>query len=292
LSASWNNEKGGNMNIFVTGGTGFIGSYVVHNLVQKGHNVTILARKPDKIAGFLNNPLIELIKGSVTDYNVIERGLIGKDACIHIALGWGETATTMLENDTLPSIKIFELAIKSGVKQILYTSSTAAIGDLRPLMNESTTTRPVDYYGATKAATENYTFGNPVIPGAPMQPDRRMIDIVVQAKKGEPINLVKNDGTQFIWAGDLALLYEHILLSQYNRSITFGLASEFITWEDIAIYAIEYISSKSEIVLEDRGWEKGSCWFDDSKIKSYLDREIKSMERMKEHIRFIADWKD
>ncbi len=296
------------MNVFVTGGTGFIGSYVVNNLVQKGNQVTILARNPKKVPAFLNNPRIKLLQGLITDYDIIANGVKGNDAVVHIALGWGETPSAMLENDTFPSVKLFEIAINNGVKNILYTSSTAAVGDLYPQIKTDMSTRPLDLYGATKAATESYllalgavsdvkcnvirpgyTFGNPVIKEAPMQPDRRFVDIVSKVKKGEPVNLVKNDGTQFIWAGDLALLYEHVLFSNYNRTVTFGLSSEFITWEDIARYTIDYTKSESEIVLEDHGWQKGGCWFDDSKIKYYLNREVKSFDQVKKHVRYIAD---
>lgn len=296
------------MNIFVTGGTGFIGSYVVNMLVQNGHQVTILARNRGKIPVFLQNPQITVVEGTLKDLTAINKGLKGNDTCIHIALGWGDTPSTMLENDTWPSIKIFEAAIENGVSQIIYTSSTAAVGDLRPTMNERTNTRPVDLYGATKAATENYlmalgsvhnvrcnvvrpgyTFGNPVVSGAPMQPDKRIVEIVNKAKSGKTIDLIKNDGTQFIWAGDLTLLYKHLLDSDINRTISFGLSSQFITWEQIASYTIEYMNSKSEITLKDLGWECGGCWFDNSTLERYYNGKIDPTERLKEHVRYIAD---
>ena len=40
------------MNIFLTGGTGFIGSYVTLELVKHNHKATILARNPNKIPEF------------------------------------------------------------------------------------------------------------------------------------------------------------------------------------------------------------------------------------------------
>lgn len=37
------------MNIFLTGGTGFIGSYVALELIKQGHQVTTLARNQNKV---------------------------------------------------------------------------------------------------------------------------------------------------------------------------------------------------------------------------------------------------
>jgi UDP-glucose 4-epimerase len=296
------------MNIFVTGGTGFIGSYVVNELVANGHNVTILARNPKKVKGFLNHPNIQLLKGSLYDNDVIKEGLYGKDACIHIALGWGDTPIDMLENDTKASLYIFEKAVELGVKQIIYTSSTAAIGEFRPLMKVDIDCRPIDLYGATKAATEayllaiattkdircniirpGYVFGNPVVEGAPMQPDGRFRKIVENSKQNKPINLVKNDGTQFIWAGDLAKIYLNLVSSHHNRQIFLGLSTKFVTWEEIAQYAIDYIGSKSDIILEDKGLEKDGSLFDVSLLKEEFGYAFTPFEHIKRHIEYIAD---
>ena len=43
---------------------------------------------------------VTVVTGSIQDVAAISKGLEGCDACIHIALGWGETPLSMLENDT------------------------------------------------------------------------------------------------------------------------------------------------------------------------------------------------
>jgi len=296
------------MNIFVTGGTGFIGSYVVHELVSHGHQLTVLARNPNKVKGFINHPQIEFIEGSLYDQDRIKEGLYGKDTCIHIALGWGDSPLEMLERDTKASVYIFETAAELGVGQIIYTSSTAAIGEFRPVMAEDIDCRPVDLYGATKAATEayllaiakvkkircniirpGYVFGNPVVEGAPMQPDDRFRKIVKAAKANEPIHLVKNDGTQFIWAGDLAKVYYRLLSSQHNRQIFLGLSTQFISWEEIAQYAVGYLASESEIVLEDKGWKRDDDYFDVSLLKKEFGYSFSAFEQIKRHVEYIAN---
>ena len=121
------------MKIFMTGGMGFIGSYIVKMLIDNGHEVTVLARNPDKVPAFKNLPGVNILKGGLADFDLIEKKLPGHDACIHNALGWGDTAVEMLKNDTLCSVFIFEKAAASGVKQLIYTSSTAALGDFRQI---------------------------------------------------------------------------------------------------------------------------------------------------------------
>jgi len=91
------------MNVFLTGGTGFIGSYVLQELVRNGHRVTVLARNPNKVPAWLNHPAIEMVRGQLSDREAIKSALAGKDAAIHVALGWGNTAVDMLQADTLPS---------------------------------------------------------------------------------------------------------------------------------------------------------------------------------------------
>src|SRR5674476_650620 len=63
------------MDIMVTGGTGFIGSHIVQALVQQGHHVTVLARNPTKVSGFLDVPGIDFVEGTLRDRPAVSRAL-------------------------------------------------------------------------------------------------------------------------------------------------------------------------------------------------------------------------
>jgi len=245
------------MKIFVTGGTGFIGSYVVKALSDAGHQLIILARNPEKVPAIKKLPGVSLVQGEINNATVISKNLEETDACIHIALHWGNSAVEMLRNDTHSSVQLFELAAQAGVKEIIYTSSTAVNGWIymdsrakaegeKNTVYENTKQQPVTYYGATKGATElylnavafnhklkfniirpGYTFGNPVIAGANTQSDMRFADIAGKAVRGEEIELIKNDGTQFIWAGDLAKIYLAVLDGKETGKMYFGLGNKF-----------------------------------------------------------------
>jgi UDP-glucose 4-epimerase len=296
------------MNIFITGGSGFIGSHLVKLLTDNGHHITLLVRSPDKIPFFKGIKRISIIHGTLQEYGLVGSSLKGIDACIHLALGWGETARDMAENDTIPSITLFTAAVDAGVKKILYASSVAAFGQLRPYMNSSSDLRPIDFYGATKAATESYllaiasyhniqcniirpsyTFGNPVFPGAPMQPDKKIFAIVSSARRNEPVRIIKNDGTQFTGIQALIRLFQEVLFSDFNRSVFLGVGSSFITWEEIADYAIRYTRSKSAIEFEDRGWEKGTFAYDNTTAWELFHLKFDTRDDIEEHIRYLAD---
>jgi UDP-glucose 4-epimerase len=295
------------MRIFLTGGSGFIGHWVVKELLERGHSLRLLVRNKGKIPSLGALPGVELIEGTLDDRSAIERGLEGCEACVHIALGWGETPTTMLEKDTAATVFLLEAAEKAGVGQFLYTSSTAALGEYRLDMRETTDLRPTDLYGATKAASEafllgfaarvkmrcnvirpGYTFGNPAFADGVTQPDRRFAKIVEAAKANDPILVTKHDGTQFIWAGDIAKVYAAVLESDLNREIFFALSDEFVTWETIARKAVALMGSKSPIVVEDKGWGAGPCLFDVGKVKKVFGLSFKSMEGIDKHLRYLA----
>ena len=296
------------MNIFLTGGTGFIGSYVVKNLSDAGHNITILARNPDKVPALSGLKGVTILPGLLSDFDVIEGALKKKDALIHIALGWGELATSMLKNDTFPSIFLFETAGRFGVSQIIYTSSTAAAGNIPHNLWAVKSAIPNDYYGATKAASESflyatsekysvqcniirpgYTFGNPVIDGASIQPDKRFLEIVQKAKQGATIDIFKNDGTQFIWAGDLARVYKAIIESKFNKKCFYCLGTDYFTWERIALKAIELLKSESRIRIKNKKASGAPGLFDVSEIKKAFDFEFHSWDKIVEHLGYLID---
>ena len=294
------------MKIFVTGGTGFIGSYVVKELADRGHTMSILARNPDKVPALVNLPGVTIVPGLLADFDVMEEAMKGCDAVIHIALGWGDHATSMLKNDTFPSVFLFETAARFGIKHFIYTSSTAAVAN-NPPGTDGEPPRPSDYYGATKAASEaylmaaavtsgmrsvvirpGYTFGNPVIPGASMEIDDRFRRIVTKALDGSNMELIKNDGTQFIWAGDLAKIYAAVLESDVDRKTYFALGTTFSSWESIASQAISMAGSRSRILLEDRGYGDVPYLFDVTPLQRDFGLSFDADDKITDHISYLA----
>ncbi|WP_137284730.1 complex I NDUFA9 subunit family protein [Halorussus salinisoli] len=69
------------MNVLVVGGTGFVGTHLVAELADRGHDVTALARDPDE-ADF--SASVERVRGDVTAYDSIEGAFEGQDAAINL----------------------------------------------------------------------------------------------------------------------------------------------------------------------------------------------------------------
>ncbi|HMK38255.1 MAG TPA: NAD(P)H-binding protein, partial [Bacteroidota bacterium] len=79
------------MNVLLTGGTGFIGSHIAVELVNCGHNVTILARNQNKIPALRKMDRIGIIEGEIENQTLLKTVASGKDACIHVALILNDT---------------------------------------------------------------------------------------------------------------------------------------------------------------------------------------------------------
>jgi UDP-glucose 4-epimerase len=299
------------MNVFLTGGTGFIGSWVVKALLEKtDHQLVLSARNCDKIPSYHQNPRIKIIRASLSDKEQLKAGMEGCDAVIHIALGWGDSPLEMLRNDTEAAVFLMESAVSSGVKKFITTSSTAALGKMRPAMNEEMRNIPLDLYGATKAATEayllalsategmklniirpGYTFGNPAFEDSSTQPDQRFHQIAECAVQNKDIRLTKYDGTQFIHAGELAKLYLGVLNSDCTGEVFLGLSPEFSLWSDIAEEAIRINNSSAKVILEDKGWGETPMYFDVSKINDWFGIAASPKDALNEHLRYLSDRK-
>lgn len=308
------------MKIFLTGGTGFIGSYVVMELIKEGHEITILARDKNKIPEFNENKQIKVVQGDIKDYKLLEELVKDNEACILIALNYTKsTGFEVLNDDTAPTVYIADIAARENVKHFIYTSSTAVNDNLYMgvgndkedkihKVTANTKQRPATFYGATKAASENYlmavsylssmrvniirpgyTFGNPILKGATTQSDTRFEDIVNKALRNEPIPIIKNDGTHFIWAGHLAKLYVEVLKSNLNRKMYYGVAKDFVSWYAIAEEAIKKLNSKSRIILEDKGYREGGVIWDTEDMKNEFGLEFNPWDQIKRHLDYYIE---
>jgi UDP-glucose 4-epimerase len=295
------------MNIYITGGTGFIGSYIVREFADGKNNVVVLARNPDKVPALCSLPGVTVKKADMLDYDALEKSMTDMDALIHIALCWGDTGPEMILNETFSSVKIIDTAIKKGAKKIIFTSSTAAQGGIERDTDETAKLKPNDFYGATKGSVElflsayssyyptiqintirpGYTFGNPVIPGAYVEGDRRFKTICTNAKYDKPIEVTKYDGTQFIHAADLAKIYRSVIESELKNEVFYGLGSKFTSWEQIALWAVEFTGSKSEIKVTDKGWSPNPPFYMVKKIQKYFGFDFDSTEHLKEHVKYF-----
>ncbi len=300
------------MRVFVTGGMGFIGSYIVMELLGNGHEVSVLARNPAKVKAIGAQPGVTVVHGELADTQIVARGLAGHDACIHNALIWVDDPVALVRGDVLQSIQLFEICANAGVRQVIYTSSMAALGDYRAGMHENLAAQPANFYGATKAATECYllafsrsttmrcnivrpgfTIGNPVIEGAPIYSSdtltRETLNEVVRcAVAGEDIRVAKAAGKQFIWAGDLAKVYSAMLTSSVNRCVYHALATDFTTWERVACKAVEIAGTKSRVLVEESDGNAARPVVDVSKIKQEFGLEFSAWDRVAEHLDYLV----
>lgn len=305
------------MKIFMTGATGFIGSWVARTLLESGHELVLLVRNPGKNPQLQAHPKVQIVRGDLAELSApaspgalapLRAALASCDACVHLALGWGETPVTMLQADTLATVRLLELCDQCGVQQFLYTSSTAAMGRMRNPMREDLACEPLDLYGATKAASEafvrgfagkssmrrniirpGYTFGNPAFPQGVTQPDGRFRNIAQAALENRDISLIRHDGTQFASGADLARLYALALESDFTDQVWLGLGTRWVSWAEVAHIAIEICQSKSSLVFEERGWGAEPMVFDVGKARADLGWETEAEPALTAHVRWCVE---
>src|SRR5215211_4881295 len=108
------------MNVFVTGGTGFTGSYVVPLLIKNGYEVRCLYRPgSDRSTPLRAQPEIEWALGDVSDTQTISTAMHGTDALINIAsLGFGHADS------------ILHAAKEAGIQRAIFVSTTAIFTQL------------------------------------------------------------------------------------------------------------------------------------------------------------------
>lgn len=129
--------------IFVTGGTGFIGSRLVSLLHARGYRLTLLVRQPSPVPIAGRPPLpagAKVLHGDLTKPDSWMDALAGHDALIHLAADYRvglppsrrERARMYLLN-VEASLHLMDAAWQAGIANLIHVSSTAALGETHGL---------------------------------------------------------------------------------------------------------------------------------------------------------------
>jgi len=152
------------MNILITGGAGYIGSHVAMALLDAGYKVTIV----DNLStGNLNlvPSNAEFFQCNINNSNKIDKILKSKsfDAVMHFAafISVEESVNNpkkYFENNSKNSEIFFDICLKNGLKNFIFSSTASAYGQVKniDLISENEKIKPLNPYGESKIITEKY----------------------------------------------------------------------------------------------------------------------------------------
>jgi UDP-glucose 4-epimerase len=156
----YNFLTGETMNIFVTGGAGYIGSATAEALLNAGHTVTVY---DSLMTGYRAAvpAAARFIQVDLGDPPALTAALASDrfDAVMHFA-GFIEAGESMkdpgkfFKNNLVHSLGLIEAASRAGVKRFVFSSSAAVYASDDKPLNEESALGPANAYGFTKLATE------------------------------------------------------------------------------------------------------------------------------------------
>ena len=216
------------MKILVTGGTGFVGPHVVQALVDAGHDVRVLERKPGSSSAL---PSQEAVTGEMTDSASLHRAVAGMDAVVHlvaIIAGKPEDFQRVMEQGTRDLV---EAAKDGGVQRFVLMSALGTSEETKDL---------VPYYHAKwtmeqtvkESGLEHVIFRPSFIFGR----DGGALQVFRRVARLAPVTPILGPGTQRIqpiWADDVAAYFTAGVERPEAANRTFELGGpDVVTWNE------------------------------------------------------------
>lgn len=236
------------MKILITGGAGFIGSATAKALMERGDTPILIDNfndyydpkiKEDRIKKFLKayKGQYKLYRGDIRDTTFLERVFKKErpDKVIHLAAMAGvrnslKNPALYADVNVMGTTHLLDLAVKYGVKNFLYASSSSVYGNNQklPFSETDPVDTPISPYAATKKATELLAHVYSHIHGLPTTGLRFF---TVYGPWGRP-DMALFDFTRAIFAGETIKVYNH---GNMTRNFTYidDIVSGVITCLDV-----------------------------------------------------------
>jgi len=146
------------MKILVTGGTGFTGKALVRRLLDDGHQVVALDFQEGLKTQELRDWGAEVVIGTVTDKEVVERCMTGVEVVHHLAAAFRQLNVPnsyYWDVNVEGTRNVLEAARREKVKKFVYCSTCGVHGNVdNPPGNEESPINAADYYQQTKYEAE------------------------------------------------------------------------------------------------------------------------------------------
>ena len=153
------------MRVLVTGGTGFVGTALVRELLAQGHEVRVLVQPKDPLAKSLEGLQVERIEGDVQDEGRVAQAVAGRDWVFHAAAvydflpWWQREAPRMYATNVEGTRTVVRAALSAQVHRFVHTSTlfTLGLGTRTGTADEQTPIKPGQFrshYARSKFLSE------------------------------------------------------------------------------------------------------------------------------------------
>jgi dihydroflavonol-4-reductase len=240
------------MRIFLTGGSGFIGSRLAPLAVQSGHAVTVVTpvnNAHEKArCDALTQAGIKVVVAPLEDSAVIARELQGQDVVIHLAAAQHEAQApeSYFHKVNVDGTRnLLELAAKAAIKRFVHGSTIGVYGSAAAgSLNEDSPLAPDNPYGRTKAAAEKVVreFNSPMewtivrISETYGPADMRLLKLFKGVKKG-----------RFPVLGDGQNLHQVIYVDDLSRGLLAACASPAAPKQTVVLAGSEKITTNDMV---------------------------------------------
>ena len=129
----------------VTGATGFVGSHVVRQLVERGESVRVLVRPASSMRA-LEGLGVEVARGDLRDASAVRDAMCGVRRVFHVGADyrlWARDPAEIYESNVLGTRNILS-AVDAGVERVVYTSTVATMAVPRDRLPDETTVASLD----------------------------------------------------------------------------------------------------------------------------------------------------
>jgi nucleoside-diphosphate-sugar epimerase len=201
--------------VLVTGGAGFVGSYLVEDLLAQGAEVRVVddmsSGSPSNLAHLSH---VELLEGDLRDPETARTFVSGMDVVLHLAArAYGmlrsmENNPEVLRDNSLMALHVLDACVEAGVERALMVSSSCVYPDDAPI---PTPELPVNQ-GLPESVNEGYGWG------------KRLVEIqsrYIHEKHGLPIAIVRPFnayGGRYRWQGEASHVVPSLVKKVLDRN--------------------------------------------------------------------------